>query len=177
LKSQGLKPSLFARRGGELSLSGPALTGLLRAVLDRGKPFRFQARGLSMSPLVRDSDIITVSPLSGSTPRFGEVVAYLSKEAGGFIVHRVIGKRGEAYLVSGDSAQKMQDWVAESDILGRVARVERNGGAVYFGLGPERIIIAFLRQNQLFWKLAHLLGRIIRPLYGRRQRLARVTSS
>jgi len=176
LKSQKLKSSLFVRKGGELSLSGPALVELLRAVLDKGKPFRFRAKGSSMSPFVKDGDIITVSPLTGDLPRLGEVVAYISAETGRLIVHRVIGKRGECCLIRGDSAGEKQEWVAEAYILGRVTRVERNGKMVSLGLGPERRLIAFLSRRRLSWKLAHLFGRILRALYDRRRGFARVNS-
>ena len=176
MKSQKLKPSLFARKGGELSLSGPALVELLRAVLYKGKPFRFRAKGFSMSPFVMDGDIITVSPLTGDLPRLGEVVAYISAETGRLIVHRVIGKRGKGCLIRGDSAWEKQDWVTEAYILGRVTRVERNGKPVGLGLGPERRLIALLSRRRLSWKLVHLFGRILQALYSRCEGFARVNS-
>ncbi len=176
MKSQGLNPALFVRKGGELPLSGSALLELLQAVLDKGKPFRFCAKGSSMSPFVKDGDIITVSPLSGLSPRLGDVVAYISAETGRLIVHRVIGRRGECCLIRGDSAQEKQDCVAEAYILGRVTRVERNRKTVGLGLGPERRLIALLNRRRLSWKLAHLFGRILRALYSRRRGFARVNS-
>ena len=48
----------------------------MRAVLEKGRAFRFEARGTSMLPLIRDGDVVTVTPLSGGGPRTGDVVAF-----------------------------------------------------------------------------------------------------
>ena len=53
---------------GGLSLSGEALIELMRAVLARGLPFRFAARGFSMAPFIRDGDVISVSPPLSARP-------------------------------------------------------------------------------------------------------------
>lgn len=171
MKSQKLKSSLFVRKGGELPLSGPALVELLRAVLDKGKPFRFRAKGFSMSPFVMDGDVITISPLGGVAPHLGEIAAYACAETGRLIVHRVAGKRGNSYLIMGDNNPEEHDLAPEANLLGRVTRVERNGRDVCLGLGPERLIIALLHRHRLSWKMAHLLGRMMRHLCGWRQGL------
>jgi hypothetical protein len=46
-----------------LSLSGAALLALARDVLARGAQVRFRARGSSMSPFIRDRDILTLAPV------------------------------------------------------------------------------------------------------------------
>jgi len=61
--------------GGVLSLSGDAVRELLTAVVSRGAAFRFTARGASMRPFILDGDVLTVSPVHGSGPRVGDVVA------------------------------------------------------------------------------------------------------
>ncbi len=79
------KPALFSKKGGELKLSGPDLIELLQAVLDKGVPFRFRAKGFSMTPFIKDGDVITIFPLEGSRPRLGDIVAFthpVTDEAG-----------------------------------------------------------------------------------------------
>lgn len=169
MKSQESKPLLFSRKCGELPLSGPALLELLRAVLDKGKPFRFRARGSSMSPFVKDGDVITVSPLSGAPPRLGEVVAYVFAGTGKLAVHRVIGRSADCYRIWGDNALEKQEPVPGSNVLGRVTQVERNGKNARLGLGPERILIALLCRHRLSRKTMHLFRRIVRPVYAWRQ--------
>ena len=68
MRSPRTRPELSVRAGGELQLSGRALAGLMKNVLARDLPFRFRARGWSMSPFIRDLDVITVKPI-GFPPR------------------------------------------------------------------------------------------------------------
>ncbi len=144
MRSQNADPSLLVRNGGELPLSGPALTGLLRAVLERGKPFRFRANGFSMSPLVKDRDVITVSPLTDSTPRCGDTVACVNPEDGSLLVHRVICRKGPGWLIRADNAPEPDGLFSKADLLGRVTRIERDGNRIFFGLGVDRYLIAWL---------------------------------
>ena len=101
MKFQGAKPGLFSIKSGEFSLSGPALIKLLRAVLERGAPFRFRARGFSMSPFIRNGDVITVSPLSAASPRIGDVAAFIHPRTRRLVVHRIIGKKGVSFFHKG----------------------------------------------------------------------------
>jgi hypothetical protein len=172
LKSEGHKPALFVKKGGELSLSGPALIDLLRAVLDKGKPFRFRAKGVSMTPFVKDGDVITVSPFAGASPRMGDVVAFIRPETEKLLVHRIVGKSGDSYLIKGDSVHDEDDHVREVNVLGRVVAVERNGQRVRLGLGIERLAIAFLHQRGLLWKVGPPFWRIVRLMYRWRKGLA-----
>ncbi len=143
------EPRLFATEAGELPLSGKAVLELLRAVLSRGVPFRFRARGWSMAPFVRDGDVITVSPLRHGLPRTGDVVAFVGPGDGRLVVHRVIGRREGGVLIQGDSAPECADGVIPGEnILGQVTRVERHGRNAWLGLGPERFAIAWLSRTR-----------------------------
>lgn len=164
LKSPEFEPALFIKEGGELSLSGPTLVELLRAVLGKGAPCRFRAKGFSMSPFVRDGDVITVSPLSGASPRRGDVVAFVRPGMEKLVVHRVVGKRGHSYLIKGDSTPEADGLIPEANVLGRVIRVERDGKEVFLGLGPERFLIAFLTGRGLLFPLLLPLWRLVRPI-------------
>jgi hypothetical protein len=172
LKFEGHKPVLFVKKGGELSLSGPALIDLLQAVLNKGKPFRFRAKGFSMTPFVKDGDVVTVAPFSGASPRLGEVVAFIRPETGKLVVHRIVGKSGDSYLIKGDNVHDEDERIREVNVLGRVVAVERNGQRVRLGLGVERFAIAFLHQRGLLWKVGPPFWRIVRPLYRWRKGLA-----
>ncbi len=140
-----------------------ALLVLGRAVLERGVPFRFRAAGTSMSPFIRDGDVLTVAPLAGSRPRLGEVVAFVHPNSGKLAVHRVVATRDAARLLQGDAALEPDGWIRPTDILGRVIAIERNHRRVGFGLGAERMGIAWLRRRSPLWNLACAVGRV----YGR----------
>ena len=134
---------------GTLTLSGAAVREFLAAVLERGVPFRFTARGYSMHPFIRDADVITVSPLGGRAPRVGEVVAFRSGEDR-LVVHRVVaaGDAGpdptEGYLIRGDNCPEADGRMPPEAVLGVVTRVERGGRPKRLGIGPEGVLLARL---------------------------------
>ncbi|MCL4532399.1 MAG: S24/S26 family peptidase, partial [Actinobacteria bacterium] len=100
------EPGITSGEGRELAISGVALAELMRAVLEKGAPFRFRARGWSMVPFILDGDVITVAPLPGGLPRMGDVVAFVRRETGKVVVHRIIARRGDAWLTKGDNSSE-----------------------------------------------------------------------
>jgi hypothetical protein len=164
--NKGLKtcrrgPDCSAVKGRDLPLSGPALVELLRTVLQKGALARFQARGFSMSPFIKNEDVVTVSPFKGKPPSLGDIIAFVHNETGGLCVHRIVRKTGQFYFTQGDNRCETAECVPGENVLGTVTRVERGGKIVFLGLGPERYVIAFLgRRGLLFpllfpvWKLA-----------------------
>jgi hypothetical protein len=152
-------------QAGELPLSSQALLELMQAVLARGVSFRFRARGWSMAPFIGDGDLITVTPLRRSLPGVGEVVAFVRPEAGNLVVHRVVARRGTAFLIQGDSTvDHADDLIPAENLVGRVTRVERDGHAVWLGLGPERHLIAWLSRTRRLVPLGTGLASWLRPL-------------
>jgi hypothetical protein len=161
-------PRLLPAKAEALPLSGQALLELMQAVLARGVPFRFCARGWSMVPFIRDGDVITVSPLRDALPRVGEVVAFVRPGAGNLVVHRVVARRGTDLAIQGDSVADHGDGIIPAACLvGRVTRVEREGRDVWLGLGPERTAIAWLSRTGLLMPLGTWLATWLKPLLRR----------
>jgi len=156
LKSLEANPALF-----HSGLGG--LAQLLQAVLKKGALFRFRAKGFSMSPFIRDDDVVTVAPLSRNSTRLGDVVAFVSPYTERLTVHRIVGRKGNSYLTQGDRAPESDGLISNIHILGRVTKVERNGKGVLLGLGPERSLIAFLARKGYFAHLLVPIWRRIRP--------------
>ena len=157
-------PQLYVVKAQELPLSGPALLELMRAVLARGVPFRFCARGWSMAPFIRDGDVITVSPLRDNLPGVGDVVAFVRPEGGNLVVHRVVARDTAAVFIQGDNGKGYVDGTVPREyLLGRVTCVERAGQAVWLGMGPERYIIAWLSTASLLNPLLSWLASWLRP--------------
>ena len=144
-------------------LSGDVLPELLRDILGKDAECRFQAKGHSMSPFIKDGDVVTISPLSGSSPRLGDVVAFNHPEAGKLVIHRIVREKGDFYLVRGENAFEADGYIEKRDILGFVTRVERKGRRVLTGLGPERLLIAFLSRSGFLLPLRHLVWKMVRP--------------
>jgi len=131
---------------GVLALSGAALRDFLAAVLERGAPFRFTARGYSMHPFIRDTDVITVSPLDGRVPHVGEVVAFRSG-VDRLVVHRIVAAVDGAYELRGDNSAESDGRVPREAVLGVVTRVERIGRPRRLGIGPEGALLARLSRR------------------------------
>ena len=170
-------PLLRLRKGSEFRLSGPALIELMQAVLARGQSFRFCARGWSMSPFVRDGDVITVAPaqtrVAGPDGRgcgVGHIVAFISPVSQRLVVHRIVGRQESRFLIQGDNMQTSgADSVGRSDIIGRVVRIERGRRRVWLGLGPERFAIAILSRAGMLLPVlfrARVLTRLLRKRHG-----------
>ncbi len=139
------------KKGEAVSLSDPGdLLEMLHATLEKGALFRFRAKGFSMSPFIRDDDVVTVSPLRGSPCRVGDVVAFVSPYSQRLMLHRVVGRGVDSCLIRGDHAPASDGLIPNVNILGRVSKVERNGRDVLLGLGCERLVIACLVRMGLF---------------------------
>jgi Peptidase S24-like len=144
------EPRLVVITAQELPLSGQALLELMRAVLEKGLPFRFRARGWSMAPFIQDGDVITVAPLRKTPAGIGEVVAFVRPGSGNLVVHRVVARKGDNLHIQGDGLTGQTDGMISPDnLLGRVTHIERNGRRVWLGLGPERYLVAWLSRARL----------------------------
>ena len=133
----------------EFLLSGAALTELARATLAKNACFRLKVKGFSMSPFIRNNDVVTISPLRNPSTNFGQAVAFVNPQTDKLIIHRVIGKASGFYLIKGDKIFNPDGLIPKENILGCVGKIERNNKNVYFGLGFERVIVAFLSRIRL----------------------------
>ena|GEM_PF-1540005 len=110
-------------------------------LLENRNMVKFRAPGVSMSPFIRNSEMITVEPCSHGDLTFGDVILYQ-----GFgsqcrqlsiplrnrkIVHRFLWRReigGDLRLITkGDNNYLCDPPVSPQQILGRVVEIEKNG--------------------------------------------------
>jgi hypothetical protein len=141
------------------------VAGLMRAVLEKGKAFRFEARGASMLPLIRDGDVVTVGPLAGAEPRVGDVVAFADPEGDRVRIHRIVKAGDGTFLLKGDHDPGGDGLFSREAILGRVACVERDGRAVRLGPALRSPALAWLSRSFLLTRLV----RRARRAFGRRE--------
>lgn len=125
-------PVEFREEG--ISLSAPVIMELIEAVHEKGASFRFQARGHSMTPAIRDSDVITVSPLGEIVPRRGDVLAFRHPERPQMLVHRVLHAHpsDKKFFIKGDGCPNADGWIPAENVLGLITRVERDGRARFW---------------------------------------------
>jgi len=133
----------------ELYLSSSSLAGLLNGALSKNAAFRFQARGFSMSPFIKDGDILTVSPLSVSGAGIGKVAAFIQPKDNKLVIHRIVGKANGSYIIKADNGFTGDGLIPAGNILGCVTKIERKGRDILLGLGPERYLLAVISRSRL----------------------------
>jgi signal peptidase I len=143
---------------------------LVKDILRQRADCRLRAIGHSMSPFIKDGDVITVSPMLHSSPGLGDVVAFTQKETGRLLIHRVIGKSRGSYLTRGDNAPEGDGFVNEANILGRVKKVKREKRKVLLGLGTEKFLIALFTRKGLFLSFVHPIWRVVPPIIRKKVR-------
>lgn len=149
----------------DLRVNHEAFAELSADLLGRGSVIRFRAHGRSMSPLIRDGDVLTVEPATIENLRVGEVALHRIGD-GQLVAHRVVGrdvKDGHPVLrTRGDAVAGAADEVREQDVLGRVVERERHGRVV--------------RLNRGLWRVLGRLAVTLLPLRARLTRVARAAT-
>jgi hypothetical protein len=147
-----MKTAPHVRKKDSLPLSGESLTEIMTAVLAQKKPFRFRATGLSMSPFIRDGDVVTIRPLGSRPPRTGDIAAFLYPGTGKVAVHRIVREESGRFSLKGDNVPAIDGSLPLDRILGTVSRVERNGAKVPLGGRAGAAAIASLSRSGLLSK-------------------------
>jgi hypothetical protein len=109
-------------------------------LLQRGHAVEFEARGDSMHPVIRSSDVLHIEVCRD--PRIGDVVLTLADR--GLTAHRVVQLRGDAIVTRGDNAPADDPPLVLSRVLGRVTRVTRAGAER--GVGREPLLLRCARR-------------------------------
>jgi hypothetical protein len=113
-----------------------------------------------MFPNIRNDDIITLSPFKTGEPTIGQVIGYLSPDSGKLVVHRIVEISNGCYQVKGDSLMQPDSGISKSEIIGIIRNIERNNQTVKFGLGIERLIIAYLSRKNWLKKIYNVYSRL-----------------
>src|SRR3984893_15912546 len=102
----------------------PAFEALTRDLLARGITVRFEAHGASMSPCIRDHEVVHVTPVIVSKLRKGDIV--LTKGHSGFRVHRLVQIETDTniFITRGDCGQQDDPPVRADQIFGIVLAKE-----------------------------------------------------
>src|SRR5258706_1213 len=101
---------------------------LTRELLSAGSSVRFEARGASMSPMIRDGQIVHVTSVIVSKLRNGDIV--LTKGDRGFLVHRLVVTKPDKnfFITRGDCGEQDDAPVRADQILGQIVAKEINVG-------------------------------------------------
>src|SRR5579864_7551575 len=103
---------------------------LVCPLLDQGLSVRFEARGASMSPAIRDGEVVEVTPVIVAKLRKDDIV--LAKTNVGFRLHRIVlaDAARDLFITRGDCGQQNDPALKAGQILGlaraKEVRVGRN---------------------------------------------------
>ena len=141
--------------GADVNVSGADLKVLLESFLSRGQACRIRANGSSMTPSIRNGDLVTIEPVAGSV-RSGDVVASSDMSGGRVLLHRVMNTRGSGtgreFMLAGDNGCAGEDWVGEVCILGQVRRVSRGDRNVFLFAGLPGLAWAWFIHRACRWR-------------------------
>jgi hypothetical protein len=107
-----------------------------------------------MHPFIKDNDVITISPLKKNLTQTGDIVAFVNPRTDKLTIHRILKKNGNTYLAMGDNVSRVDGFIRQENILGRVTKIERNGKKCILGLGLERYLIVVLNRKKLLFRLS-----------------------
>jgi hypothetical protein len=106
------------------AFSPQTLRAIARVATESGRRVRFEMRGRSMLPLLREPMLLEVAPLSRRSS-VGDVLVFAWGDIQ--VAHRVIGYDGENYRTCGDACPLVTENVAPCKVLGRVEAVWQDG--------------------------------------------------
>lgn len=107
-------------------MTPPQAEELALALLRQGRTVAVRAGGRSMEPGLRQGDVLRVEPFPAGSLRVGEVALVRTPE-GRLLAHRVVARRAEGWITSGDAVGRQEGPWPESALLGRVTAVRRWG--------------------------------------------------
>ena len=96
---------------------------LLEKIIETEGSFSVTVRGDSMSPEVREGDLVTVEKADVRMLRAGDIILCRSR-AFGFLVHRVIWTKGKI-ITMGDNLTMSDGALGEGDLIGRIVAIRR----------------------------------------------------
>lgn len=157
------RPDLIKYSEETLMIKGPGFTDIAKAVTEKGKKFRFLARGFSMSPFIKDGDLITVSPLKERRLKKGDIVAFYDPDKNHKLcVHRIISIKNDVCQIKGDNLHSPDGFFSQDKILGMISEASRDGKKIIFGIHTGKKMIALFSRGGFLAPSLFAVRRIIR---------------
>jgi len=145
-----------------LNLKREDFASIAQQVLGRGRILRFKAKGGSMSPFIRNGDVVEVVPVKGRI-NLGDIILYHSS-CGSPVIHRVIQRNKESIITKGDSVPSSDQPVLSRQVLGRVVSIEKNGWCIRLDRPMVRLLNILLALISPFSFLIYPSLKLIKPL-------------
>jgi len=161
-----------------MKLSSPALDDvhalkceMAAEVLRSCGTLRLRAAGRSMLPAIWPGDTLVVEQASGGDVSEGDIVLF--SRNGRFVAHRVVTKIASSVTpeiqTQGDATPQPDLPVSESDLLGKVSVILRNGK----GIEPSRRLRLSQRAISVVIRRSEIAARVVVGMHGLREALLR----
>jgi len=138
---------LKSRHKSFLALSPQSLKLLIDEVQKKKASIRFNVNGYSMMPFIQPDDTVTIVP-SQTRLDVGDIAIFSHSKTKNIYIHRIIGKRGNKFLLKGDNNFACDGYIALNNIFGMVENVKRGNQDIVFGIKKgQKIVALFSRLN------------------------------
>ena len=98
-----------------------------KVFLSKGENVIMQGRGNSMNPyLWPGRDAVVLSPYRSEDLKAGTIVLFFHHNQ--YILHRIIGRNDDCFVIQGDAIHKKKELVREKDIIAVAHTVIRHNG-------------------------------------------------
>ena len=121
---------------------------LLAALKRTGKPFDLTVTGISMNPVLYESDIVTISPEAAYN--IGDILVFVYNQ-NEMLLHRLIEIKDEIYYFKGDNALRMEKALFDQ-ISGKVTGIIRNEQSIPIPPCTDKLITMAKAVNTMFFK-------------------------
>ena len=128
-----------------LRIDGPGMAELVSGLLSTGASVQLEARGGSMSPWIRDGDVVTIAPIAApprEALRRGDVVAFCHPGSDGLVIHRLLLRTADGWITRGDRCSAADGAVPNANLLGPVTGATRRGRRVRLRQGLLGLVLA-----------------------------------
>ena len=106
------------------SVKMAAYEPVIREVLDSGGEFSIRPHGTSMLPMLSDGGDTVI--LRKKSPEVGDVVFY-KRDSGEYVMHRLIKKRKDGYMMRGDNQIMNEYGVRDDNIIAVIIAFVKDG--------------------------------------------------
>ena len=127
-----------------------------------------QTKGVSMEPMLRQYREESVIRTPDRELRKYDVVLF-KRQGGQYVLHRIVGKKGDAYLIRGDNCLGTEI-VQRDRIIGILSGFYR--GETYVDCNRDKAYLRYSRRivatfpfRWTKWRILHLGSRILRKLH------------
>lgn len=135
-------------------ISNDEFFGYICSLLSSGESVRLKVKGYSMTPvIINERDEVILVPCNVSAPHKNDIVLFKEPKTGSYILHRIVGKRNDTFIIRGDGNAFVKESCSIDDIAGVVTKIYRNSR-----------IKSTVERDSIKWRLWIVAGIIRRGL-------------